>query len=778
MFETSGRPGACALGLFVVAGLAVGFASGPAPAAAPPRQSEQSPEPSGASPRFVQRPNISEFSGKLVVRPFQISDWQTLGFGLEEATARYNDAVAQIPNVVRAIPQTGEFLVDAVAFARASAGSAAIPAQEPGAAENALADVLMATGWMHYAEPDWIHFPLAVPNDPNYQQQWHLPKINAPAAWNTNTGAGITIAFVDTGVHLAHADLSSQRLPGYNSASHVAEVNGGDISDIAGHGTLVAGTGAAKGNNFTGVSGVGWNLNYIMVRTSNQASGNASGSDILEGARWAIDNGAKSVSCSYSGINDSSIEQTGVYIKGKGGLLLYAAGNDSANLSGFDWANVIVCGASDSGDARASFSAYGRGVDLFAPGVSIYATTNGGGYGSASGTSFSAPMVNGAIGVIWSVAPAMTNNTVENLLLTNCKDLGPVGNDDTWGWGRLDLAKAVTAARSLLSPVAPVAAADAATSIWSSAAIIDVLGNDSDPNPGDTISISSFPATTPNGSVITRSVGTGPDGRDQLIFTPSGSYSGTDSFSYTISDNTGRTASSSVSVQVFDPDSLRDPDPPLYSQPGVRVHYFYPILGMTQLPDFDELSGLWRANLTQIKLGPTVGMIGNGGATDNVAVEFTGWVNVPIADLYTFSTESDEGSKLYVGDQLVVDNDGLHAAQERSGQIGLKAGRHKVVVHYFDATGSATCIARIQGSAGVEAGGLIRQIIPNTRWTRKTCPADLNNDDQLDLVDFFSFLNAFDAGNSQADINNDDSTDLNDFFLFLNLFDSDCNNAG
>lgn len=771
MEECLRRTSASALAMVVFAGLAASAL------AAPPRESAPI-DPSRQ--RFVERAGDMEFSGRLIVRPFQLSDWEALGFSPEESQVRYDRAVQMLPNVVRFYPETGEYLVDAKTAARAAAdaGAGFADVDVKGSAENELSARLMATGWFHYADPDWILFPLVTPNDPQYNNQWHLPKINAPTAWNNATGTGITIGFVDTGVFLNHADLMNQRLTGYNSASHIAEASGGDVSDVAGHGTLVAGTGAAKGNNNTGVSGVGWNLNYIMVRTTNDSSGNASESDILEGARWAIDHGAKSVSCSYSGISSNSIDQTGAYIKSKNGLLCYAAGNDGVNLSTFDWANVIICGATDSSDARASFSAYGKAVDLFAPGVSIYATTNGGGYGSASGTSFSTPMVNGAIGVIWSVAPAMTNATVENILLTSCKDLGTTGNDDTWGWGRLDVSAAVTKARALLSPVAPIATPDSLTSLWGSGTTIDVLANDSDPNPGDVITITSFPATTSHGTVVTRSVGTGPGGRDQLIVTPNGAYTGADTFNYTISDQTNRTATTSVTIQIYNPATMREPDPPAYSQPGVRVHYFYPVTGMTQLPDFDSMTPNWRANLTQVNITPTVGLIGNGGASDNVAIEFTGWVNVPISDVYTFFTESDEGSQLFVGNTLVVDNNGLHAATERSGTIGLKAGRHKVTVRYFDATGSATCVAKIQSNSGVEAGGLVKQIIPTNRWTRMTCPADLNNDDVLDLDDFFTFMTALDQITATADINDDGSTDLADFFLFLNLFDSDCMNAG
>lgn len=746
-------------------------------AAQPPRADDPLADRSlDKAPLFVERPGLTEFRGVLVVRPRPIEAWVRMGYTPGEAAEFHARAVAMMPNVTRHFPATGEYLVDAAAAygaTLAQRGAANPPAR--GEAENAVSRMLMDSGLFEYADPDWTCFPLATPNDPLYNNQWHLPKISAPAAWDFQTGSSnIIVGFVDTGIDVNHPDLSPLRVPGFNSVTNTPEVQGGQVNDINGHGTLVTGTGAARGNNNLGVAGVGWNLRPMHVRTSNLSSGNASQSDILNGARWAVENGAKSASCSYSGVDTNSVQTTGAYIKSIGGLLVYAAGNDARDLSNIDFADVIIVGASDQGDNRASFSAFGRGVDIFAPGVSIYATTNGSGYGAASGTSFSTPMVNGAIGVVWSVAPSFSPTAVQNFILTSATDLGAPGDDNVFGWGRLNLNAAVAQARATLAPANPTANPDFGTALWGAPVTLDVLADDSDPNPTDTLSILSFPGTTPGGGAVSRSVGTGPGGRDRLTYTPGGVFTGTDTFTYTLTDNTGRTANGSVSITVFNPATLRDPDPPLFSRQGVRTAFYRIPAGTSQLPDFDALTPYARNSTIQVNFGPTNGFVSNSGQTDNIAAIFSGWIVVPIADTYTFRLTSDEGSKLYVGNTLLIDNDGLHGPITRTGSIGLKPGRHRVRIEYFEATGSATCVVELGGSAPAEAGGLPMGVVPTSSWTLATCPIDFNNDDSIDLSDFFTYLNAFDAGQSLADINDDNTIDLSDFFEFLNLFDINC----
>jgi len=320
-------------------------------------------------------------------------------------------------------------------------------AERPGDAENALSRSLMATNLFEYAVPNWMCFPLETPNDPQFPNQWHHPQINSPAAWDITHGdASVVIAFTDTGIYKAHSDLAGKVVNGYDAYNNISEDDGGSVADIHGHGTHVAGCAAAITNNGNGVAGVNWNAQIMMVRVAIDSSGGAYLEDILEGAQWAIEHGAKIVSSSYSGVDAAPIQTMGAYIHSIGGIYMYAAGNDGRNLSGFDWNDVIVVGASTYGDARASFSAYGVAVDLFAPGVDIGSTTRDGGYGWWSGTSMATPVANGAASMIWAADPTLSHLEVEQILFETCLDLGQAGNDSTYGWGRVDVGAGVQAA--------------------------------------------------------------------------------------------------------------------------------------------------------------------------------------------------------------------------------------------------------------------------------------------------------------------------------------------
>ena len=127
-----------------------------------------------------------------------------------------------------------------------------------------------------YAEPNWIYHAEAVPNDPRYSQTYGLPKIQAPQAWDVTTGsAAVTVAIVDTGVSSGHPDLAPNMVAGANY------VTGGPNTslDYNGHGTHVAGTIGARGNNGIGVAGVNWNVHLMPLRVLN-GSGSGTSDDI------------------------------------------------------------------------------------------------------------------------------------------------------------------------------------------------------------------------------------------------------------------------------------------------------------------------------------------------------------------------------------------------------------------------------------------------------------------------------------------------------------------
>ncbi len=385
-------------------------------------------------PRFAERAGELEFSGELVVRPRQ-----------DLSPERSRTARARLAPYARVYyASVDEYIV------RVPRGAGREGVR--GSGENDMAAALMATGDYLYAQPNWVCYPLQTPNDPGFAAQWHHTNMQSTLGWDISTGSPpIVVAITDSGVDLTHPDLQN-RVTGYNAVDDLAEVDGGQIGDVAssGHGTHVSGCAAAKGNNGAGVVGLGWNLSFMMCRVSNKTSGGAYLDDLAQGARWTIENGARSVSASYTGVSGPSVGTTGDYIDSIGGIYLYAAGNSNSDLWNFDHANVIVVGATTQADTKASFSSYGLAIDVVAPGVDIYSTLKNGTYGLMSGTSMATPLVNGVIGMIWSVNPALTNHEVRDILFNSCDDIGDPGDDDIFGHGRVNLARALAAAEATL----------------------------------------------------------------------------------------------------------------------------------------------------------------------------------------------------------------------------------------------------------------------------------------------------------------------------------------
>lgn len=384
--------------------------------------------------QFTSIPGVQEFTGEMIVRPLQVDTMLSKNWTLAQikgAKGRVTDRFKL--NTVRYHPETDEYVVK-------------VPASKT---ESSYATELLNTGDFQYATPNWRCYPINTPNDPLFSQQWHHQTIQSPQAWNLWTGSSdFAVSFIDTGVLKTHPDLKNLLVPGYNSVDRKTEAEGGDINDLNGHGTHVAGCGAAEGNNGIGLSGVGWNFRIRFVRTSNSPSGGASLDDILTGARWAVDHGSKTMSASYSGVDAPEVGTTGTYVKSKGGLFLYAAGNDNRDLSGFTYPDTIVCGASDEGDGKAGFSAYGKGVAVFAPGTNILSTTYDGGYGRKSGTSMATPVTNGALATIWSVNPTLTPNEAQEILYSTCDNIGA---SNIFGHGRINVNKGVQLAMTTLA---------------------------------------------------------------------------------------------------------------------------------------------------------------------------------------------------------------------------------------------------------------------------------------------------------------------------------------
>ncbi len=364
---------------------------------------------------------VRQFSGQIVVKP-------------KPSASLDIKAIAPGSEIVGIFPETGELILR-------------VP---KGADDARFAAQLSASGKFQYAEPDWLVFPQGNPNDTLFSSQWHHQRINDPAAWSVWTGApAITVAVVDSGVDFHHPDLAAVMVSGYNAVSKLTQAAGGDVSDVSNqsHGTAVAGCVGAIGNNGVGVAGVAWNLRIMPVRASNEPTGSAVLSTVLAGCRWAADNGAKVINASYSGVNATSVQTTGAYVRDRNGILVWASGNNGSYLgSSVDWPDVFIVGATGQDDQRPAWGNYGPALDVVAPGLAIMSTEKNASYGLHEGTSFSSPIAAGVIGLAWSVAPSATRAQVLGFVQNSAMDLGAPGADDTYGLGMVNAYGATLAA--------------------------------------------------------------------------------------------------------------------------------------------------------------------------------------------------------------------------------------------------------------------------------------------------------------------------------------------
>lgn len=326
--------------------------------------------------------------------------------------------------VVRSIEQLGILVVE-------------LPA---GANEHASARAFGQQRGVRYAEPDWMEAPGALPNDPSVGSQYHLGKVQAPKAWDSFLGTGVTVAILDTGCDPTHPDLVPKYVPGWNTYD-----NNADFADVYGHGTPVAGSAAAATNNGIGVAGVAWNAKIMPIRISDP-EGYGYSSTVSAGLRWAADRGARVANVSYAMTYSSSVADAARYFMSKGGVVTMSAGNSSAYSSTPDSPFILTVGATDSSDRIATFSTYGPAVDLSAPGVGIYTTAKGGGYRSASGTSFSAPVTAGVAALVISANPSLSGQQVYDIMKASADDLGSTGWDQYFGTGRANAFRGITMA--------------------------------------------------------------------------------------------------------------------------------------------------------------------------------------------------------------------------------------------------------------------------------------------------------------------------------------------
>jgi len=305
-----------------------------------------------------------------------------------------------------------------------------------------------------FIEPHYIYLtneePTAatiVPNDSLYSQyQWNLKNIQADSGWKLSKGTqDVSIAILDSGVQLNHPDLQERLLTGFN-----VNDSSSNASDDLGHGTHVAGIIGATADNYEGIAGLSWYNALLPVKVLN-GSGAGSTYSVAQGIIWATDQGAKVINMSLGNYASGDFLHEAIKYAFEHDVVLVAAtGNDNTNRPGYPAAypEVFAVGATTSTQQRAAFSNYGDYIDVVAPGDSIASTYIGGQYAALSGTSMASPHVAALAGLIRSVNPALTNVEVMDIMRQTATDLGDEGYDQYFGYGEINVQKALATAAS------------------------------------------------------------------------------------------------------------------------------------------------------------------------------------------------------------------------------------------------------------------------------------------------------------------------------------------
>ena len=328
-------------------------------------------------------------------------------------------------------------------------------------AADAAAAALNRSGAVQYAEPDYLMHALATPNDPLFGQLYGLAEMQASAGWDAAglasfpSGNGVKVGIVDTGIDANHEDLVGQTADcaGVKSFGILGGLIGADPTIVAGncvddndHGTHVAGTVAAIANNGKGVAGVAFNSRLSICKALS-SSGSGAISGVANCIRWAAQQGDKVISMSLGGSASTTLQQAvqAAWNDGNGAVVVAAAGNDGNSTISYPagYPEVASVAAVDSSEAHASFSNANSDVEVSAAGVNVLSTKRGGGYVQFSGTSMATPHAAGVAALIAFHNPTWTAAQVRSKLDAATDDLGTPGRDSTYGFGAVDLVKAM-----------------------------------------------------------------------------------------------------------------------------------------------------------------------------------------------------------------------------------------------------------------------------------------------------------------------------------------------
>lgn len=317
-------------------------------------------------------------------------------------------------------------------------------------------DIIVKSPNIEYIENDekvFAHVPIGTCQEVQVLKQttpWGVNRIGSRLVNALgNTGKGIKIGVLDTGIDYNHEDLKGNYMGGYNFVG-----NNSNTMDDNGHGTHVSGIIAAEDNDI-GVVGVAPQA-YLYSAKVLAFDSTGSTSDIVSGLEWSVDNDMRIINMSLGSEDDSISVGRAINNTYNAGILIVSAAGNSGNVIGKGdnidfparYNSVISVGATDINDKRASFSSTGPTLELSAPGDHILSTLNGNKYGSLSGTSMSCPHVSGVAALIMSAEPGITNVRTRVRMQMTAQNMSKVTGGfsakDWYGYGLVDAVRSTS----------------------------------------------------------------------------------------------------------------------------------------------------------------------------------------------------------------------------------------------------------------------------------------------------------------------------------------------
>ena len=402
---------------------------------------------------MIVKPRSPHVAGELLVRlkpttnPSSESNSPFEGIG--EVAARYP--------LDKMVPQEGGFSESEILHLKLKDSSAETM-------ESAISK-LHQDGRVAYAVTNDHLFPTEVRPDDYHPELYGMERISAPQAWSDTNGdrkKAPLLAVIDSGTDYTHPDLAPNIWTNPKEVANGLDDDGngvvddlhgfdavgktGDPFDSGSHGTHVAGTVAAVGNNGMGVTGVAWQAQLMPCKFI--SGGFGSTADAIAALVYADSQGARITQNSWGGTNpNQALVDT---LEASSALHICASGNSGQNSdikplfpAAYPLENILSVAATDREDQLASFSNFGAdSVDLAAPGVDIYSTMPNSEYGHKSGTSMATPHVSGAASLILEKYPALSNKQLKERLMFSTDRLTQLEGKVVSG-GRLNLAKAL-----------------------------------------------------------------------------------------------------------------------------------------------------------------------------------------------------------------------------------------------------------------------------------------------------------------------------------------------